>query len=228
MRIIQEDYTTYGSQEDCTLLGMIFKKDDNSNNIEYDRYNFFEQAKAILLRDNTNSRRLQHFVGYNLQQASAPCIHILLPTENKGKFDTISYSETDTYTKNTCTGDGLFQQKSTSSSAVYHLMITSDNSHEVLIIYYWLKAMLVIFSDTTGLYGLLNLVVSGQDVTMQQELTPTHIYHRNLSIQFDFSNTYEFRSLYSGIDAMLFRVCDEFHTDVQNYHSNPIASTPLA
>lgn len=208
---------------------MMFKKDDNDNTIAYDRYNFFDQAKAILLRDNTNVRTLQHFVGYNLDRVSAPCIHILLPTENKGKFDSISLSESNTYERDVCAGDGLFQNKSTSSNAVYHLMITSDNSHEVLIVYYWLKAMLVIFSETTGLHGLLNLVISGQDVTMQQEtVTPPHVYHRNLSLQFDFENKYEYRSLYGKVDAMLFRICDDLHLDVEEYHNKPIATNPLA
>jgi len=228
LRIIQEDYAAYGTQEECTLIGMMFDKDDNNNTIEFDRYNFLKQAKSILLRDNTNSRTLKHFVGYNLEQASSPCIHILLPTENKGKFDAISVDETDTYLRNTCNGDGIFQKKSNSSNSVYHLMITSDNSHEVLIIYYWLKAMLTIFGDTLGLHGMLNATVSGQDVTMQQELTPPHIYHRNLSIQFDYGNTYEFRSLYSKMDAMVFKICDDFSIDVAEYHAKPIATKPLA
>lgn len=217
---MKADYETHSAEPDdsYTLLGLMFKKDDNGNNITYSggKYNFFNQAKAILLRNNDKQRQLEHYIGYNLERQGMPSIHILLPTENKGKFDSIAHSEEDPRVEPDCTAEGaLFAKKSTSHSAVFHLMISSDNSHEVLVIYYFLKSMFTIYSEYVGLSGLLNLTFSGQDITMQQELVPAHIFHRNLSLQFDYQSNSNYRSTATPVTQLSFRMCSDWYLDVQ-------------
>lgn len=227
MNVTQLDYNTYNNTEpDCTLLSNIFKQDDNSNIIKLDKYNFLNQAKSMLLRDNTSSRKLQHYIGYNLERVSVPTIHILLPSDNKGRFDSIGKDETSPYIESSCIQEGdeettppLFQSKKISSSSSFHLMLTSDNSHEVLIMYYWLKAMFTIFHETPELLGLRNLVFSGQDITLQENLAPPNIFHRNLTLTFDYENIYKFRSMYSQVNAMNFLVCTDLHSKLNEYYN---------
>ena len=220
LNIIREDFTTHSSQsvEKCTMLYMLFKKDDNGNDITYSggKYNFYTQAKAILLKTNEKQRKLEHFIGYNLERQGAPSIHILLPTENKGRFDSIGLSEGNLKQRTDCTGNhALFNSKSTTHTSVFHLMITSDNSHEVIIIYYFLKAMFTIYSEYVGLSGLLNLNFSGQDITMQQDLAPSNIFHRNLTLQFDYESNIDFRSnSLSTQGGIRFKMCQDVYLDV--------------
>ena len=75
---------------------------------------------------------------------------------------------------------------SQSFSTTYNLLISSENSLEVLMIYNFLKASFLSLHEHLELYGFQNLKMGGNDIQMQQDLVPTNIYHRSLTISFDY------------------------------------------
>lgn len=220
LKMITDDFTASPSEE-CTILYNIFKLDDNDDELFYSNFNWYQQAKDLLLRTSKSVRRLELNIGYNLQRAAVPSIHILLPTETKGRFDSIGQSESVPFQKPAVAcEDKLWVSKETSHSSVYHLMITSDNSSEVLIVYYFLKYMFTVLNDHLGLKGLLNLSASGQDVNIQQDLASPHIFHRNFSIQFDYANKVVMPFYGSLVNGLSFSICDDFKLDNDEYWKN--------
>jgi len=163
----------------------------------------------MFTRDEENIRELKINIGYNLERLSIPTIHILMPTDSKGAEDSIGLNEFSEFTPGTIdpTTGILTVKKEKSYNAVYHLMITSDNMSEVLLIFYWLRNMIIVFSEHFELLGLRNLQFSGQDINIQQDLTPPHIFHRNLSLQFDYVSEVKIDVSKETINGIKFGFC---------------------
>lgn len=213
-RMILIDYNAAVNKED-SILAQLFKKDDNNNDIIMSNYNYYKQAIAILTRNEENSRLIQFNLGYNMQTNGVPNVHILMPNENRGRIDTIGHSE-DVTIINSQTGETRIE-KTRSNSSMYYLMITSDNSSEVMIIYYWLKAMFLLFHENLELLGLKNLSHAGQDLNLQQDLGGPGIFHRNLSLSFDYESSAKMTVKNDIISNIKFGVCQDFKADFEDY-----------
>lgn len=218
-RMMLLDYSAAVNKDD-SILAQLFKKDDNGNDIMMSNYNYYKQAIAILTRDVENSRLLQVNLGYNMQTQGVPTINILMPNENKGMIDTIGHSE-DVTIINDQTGETVIE-KTRSNAAIYYLMITSDNSSEVMIVYYWLKAMFLLFHENIELLGLRNMSHTGQDLNLQQDLAPPNIFHRNLSLAFNYESSAKMKVKNSIIKGMEFGICQDLKFDFEDYmRKNP-------
>ena len=215
-KIISSDYESKSNKDD-SILAKLFKNDDNGNRIIMSDYDYYKQAVAILNRTDESQRKLHFNIGYNMQRVSVPTIHILMPNENKGRIDTVGHSEETSLNE---AGDIANIQKTRSNSSTYYLMITSDNSSEVMIIYYWLKAMFLLFHENLELLGLMNLNHSGQDLNLQQDLAPPNIFHRNLSLSFDYESSVNINVDLNIINGIKIGICDNFQKDVNDYINN--------
>lgn len=222
LNLLTQDFANYS--ENCTMLYSMFHTDDNNDRIVYETYDWYNQAKSLLLRNQEKARRIEVSMGYNLQRIAVPTIHILLPTETKGRYNTLGASETVPEISQTC-GDKLTITKYSSNSVTYHLMMTSDNSHEVLIMYYFLKYMFNVLAVHFELLGFQNLNFSGQDINMQMDITAPHIFHRNLSMSFDYENVFKFDYNEDLVNGLNFKVCDDFSVDNDEFiHDNELPS----
>lgn len=213
--MVSKDYVDALDKKD-TILYDIFNLDDNGDLMLLGSTdNWFERAKKMFVRDNTKKRMLEVFVGYNLEKNSVPTVHILLPNESKGKFDAISLNDQSEILINQNTNK-LEINKSRTKNSIYHLMVTSDNSTEVLICYYYLQALLLMFSDHFELKGLDNIQISGADVIIQQELSTPHIFHRNLAMAFDYEYHVKTKIPIPTINGFKISVCADLKTDYEN------------
>jgi hypothetical protein len=70
----------------------------------------------------------------------------------------------------------------------YQIMITSTNSTEVTLVYNIMKSMLLMLVDHLDLLGLRCPTFSGNDIVMQDDLTPVPIFHRVLNISFTYEH----------------------------------------
>lgn len=181
-----DDWNLY-TDKTRTILHEVFNKDDNGDVMKIGKFNYLEQAKSIFLKTNNNVRHIEITMGYNLERAALPTIHIILPSESKGEnsigmgegyndydMDDINnqYKETYNYTK----------------QVTYNLLITSDNSSEVILIYHFLNYILVSLKNHIELSGLRNISFGGNDLNFQNELVPTTIFHRSLLFSFYYEN----------------------------------------
>jgi len=220
-KLVIDDYNSFATNEkDKSILWALFKNDDNGNPLVLDKYDYYKQSIAILTRNDENPRHLEIGIGYNMQRLSLPTIHILLPSENKGRFDSIGLSEGEPATVYDPAKSAFIVTKSRTFSTTYHLMITSDNSSEVLTIYYWLRAMMIMFSEHIAIQGMLNMSFSGQDIQMNQDLTPPNIFHRNLSVSFDFESQIKLSISQPLVNKYKMGICADFADDVNDYNNS--------
>lgn len=177
------------TDEKNTLLYHIFKNDINSANLTFNKTDYYQQAKTIfILRNNDSPRKLEVNMGFNLERAHFPTIHIMMPSESPG----MSPIGTNEGYANGIGGTGYgdeYQVYTVGFSAAYSLLITSDNSLEVLLIYILLKSGFIGLKTQMELDGFQNVTFGGSDLMFNSELMPTNIYSRNFNLNFayDFS-----------------------------------------
>lgn len=194
--VINEDWTNKDGvvTEDQTILYHIFGKDLNDNDIQIGDFNYFEQAKEIFLRSESDRRFIGINLGYNLERQGMPTIHLLLPHEssfNQGVGSNEGYA--DYYEdKDSDDNDVVFPTLTHGSNVMYNLFITSENMMEVVLTYHFLKYCMLSLSNHMENGGLQALKFGGSDIQFTPDLLPKHVFHRNFSLEF----TYD----YSAVD----------------------------
>lgn len=214
IKLAATDYNDAPGDKSTSILYNIFKTDDNGEQMVMEgKDDYYKMAVELFGRTEDKVNQLQLNIGYNLQRAAEyPTIHILLPSENKGRIDTLGNNQ-GADPGNTMLNGVLSINKTRSKSAVYNLMITSPNIYEVLIIYYFLHAMLLIFDDNSEFKGLRNMNMSGQDLITQSDLSLPNVFHRNLTMQFDYEYSVKVQVLQTLIGSFGFAVCADFALD---------------
>ena len=171
-----------------SFLYHIFGDNDTDipERLKISTYDFFEQSKTVILRKD-HPRSLKFSLGYNMEKANVPTIHITLPSEspknagigaNEGYEDEIVDKANRKY-KAVFTSD---------YSVTYNLLITSDNMNEVLLIYNWLKCVMLSMHEQVEFRGFQNATFSGSDLSIDEDMVPNHIFCRNFNLAF----TYDF------------------------------------
>lgn len=179
LNLIKIDYEERGDLD--SLLFHYFGVDNSTERkeMEWETFNYFEQAKQLFLNKN-----IEVNLGYNMSVSEIPCIHIILPSES-GK--PLGLGADENYVGyNDGNGSQPVPVYTETFNATYNLIITSPNSLEVILIYNLLRASLISTYYHLELGGLRLPRISGQDINLQGDLTPTHIFHRGLGISFDY------------------------------------------
>lgn len=184
VKVLRKDLEDHPSPtENDSLLYRIMGLDEDSNPLKLNIYNFFKQARKIIsIKDN-----LRIHYGYSLDTTTGVDICILLPSEEA----TTTIGEDEGYLEDTVevAGETYSQQYYTQMfKSDYQLMITSNNSLEVLTVYNVLKSMLLMMVPHLELCGLRNPHFSGRDIVMQDDLSPVPLFHKVLNISFNYEH----------------------------------------
>lgn len=178
-QIIKDDFESEDSEID-TILYHMFGVDENNKELEWETFNYFEQAKELFIK-----RKIEVNLGYNMENSGQGVIHILLPEETGRDF---GIGADENYKPNFITDDSNSQysqpQYNNVYDANYNLMITSENTLEVLLIYNFIKVSFIALNVHLQLSGLQLPKFSGRDVQVQSDLVPTHIFHRSFGLSF--------------------------------------------
>lgn len=138
--------------------------------VEYNGFNYFEQAKELLTRDDLDQRKMGVRVFFDQSRAHLPTVHITLPGETED-LNGLGYNY-----------DGeKFERK---FSSRYSLIVTSDNYSEVIIIYYTIKALLTSGFMSLEEFGLRNIKIGGGDLQLNQDIVPQNVFYRGVFIDF--------------------------------------------
>ena len=180
VKLLRENLIANSKSDEETILYKIIGVDEEKKPLKWNFVNFYKQAKKIILDENNLSVNF----GYNLETSTPICMHIILPSE-QGKMcigaDEGYLSERDK--------EGNYQLYHTEMyETTYQIMITSTNSTEVTIVYHIIKSMLLMLVDQIDLMGLRNPTLSGNDIVMQDDLTPVPIFHRVLNVSFTYEH----------------------------------------
>lgn len=181
LKVVEVDFTSK-LDENETILYQIY------GNNQRGKYNFYEQAKDIFLRGNEHPRKIETRMMFDAQRAHLPTIHISMPSESHGSdgigidegyqeyhINNVNKTFNKTYTR-------MFD-------AQYNAIITSDNSFEVLCIYHLLKSLLIGIFDTIEFTGIRNPKLSGQDLQINSDIVPPHIFIRGVGINCSYEQT---------------------------------------
>ena len=124
-------------------------------------------------------------MGFNINPAELPAIHIILPDENL-EWEGIGWSaELEENEDGTST-----ERKEVSFNTAYNLIILDKNADAVVYIYHILKYLFLSFNVNLELDGFQTLKISGRDLIQQSGLIPVDIYSRNLTLSFKYKREF--------------------------------------
>lgn len=180
LELIRDDFSNQSNEQDTILYKLL-----GTNKLQ--RYSLFEQAKTVFLAKETDPRFLDVQMFFNLKRASIPTIHITLPSEQSGQngigidegfagIDTIGMGESMTTSPN-------YTRR---FDTTYNLIITSDNTNEVILLYHMIRAILIPTFDHLNQIGLENCKLGGRDIQTNNTLVPEHIFMRGISLSFSY------------------------------------------
>lgn len=203
--LLRTDLQENSSDETESILYKILGLDEEEQPIQLNLYNYFKQAKKILLTEHNLSINF----GYNQEVANMISLHILLPSET-GK---VGIGADEGYMNNVDENETLYNGYYTAVyESTYQIMITSNNSAEVNVVYTILKSMLLMLIDQLELFGLRLPSISGNDIVMQDDLTPVPIFHKVLNLTFTYEHNVPQRLQRNIIKkfAYLFRIVEPY------------------
>lgn len=151
-------------------------------------YDYFSNAVSLLTRTNDHPRHVEVHLFFNRERFALPTMHISLPSETSTVDNGIGF---DTDYDNTFFDPELplVETKTRTFSAQYNVVFTSDSTFEVLIMFYWLKACFVGCVDILELNGLQNIVLSAQDIMLNEGIAPPNVFSRALGVQCQYNLT---------------------------------------
>lgn len=185
VKMLRDDLEENKGDETQSLLYKILGLDEQGQALKLNLYDVFKQAKKIV----QTKQNLSVNFGYNQEVANIISMHILLPSE-QGSM-TIGadegYLEDDVFDDD---GNkiGVQQYYTQTYESTYQIMITSNNSAEVNVVYNILKSMLLMLVPHLELMGLRLPTLSGNDIVMQDDLVPVPIFHKVLNLSFKYEH----------------------------------------
>lgn len=175
VRLLRTDLEENAADDTKTILYRLLGVDEDDEPIQMNLYNYFKQAKKII----KNKNNLSVNFGYNQKVVKLLSLHIILPSEQA----TAAIGEDEGYIED---DDRMYLTQTYECN--YQVMITSVNSAEVNVIYNVLKSMLLMLVPQLELLGLRVPHFSGNDIIMQDDLTPVPIFHKVLNIGFKYEH----------------------------------------
>ena len=181
---LRADLAEHAADDTQSLLYKILGTDEQGQPLQLNLYNVFKQAKKIIQTKNNLSVNF----GYNQEVAQIISLHILLPSE-QGKM---AIGADEGYLSDDIVEDGektrVQNYYTQMYDATYQIMITSNNSAEVNVVYNILKSMLLMLVPQLELMGLRLPTLSGNDVVMQDDLVPVPLFHKVINLSFTYEH----------------------------------------
>lgn len=144
-------------------------------------YDCYSQVQELFLKEDAEQRVLDVRLFFDAARAPIPTIHITLPSETGGGDGIgvdVGYEEPefdDVAGEFKLVNNRMF-------NASYNIVISSDNSMEVVMIYHTLRAALISAFEHIELAGLRNPKLSGGDLNINSDLIPPNIFMRVITI----------------------------------------------
>ena len=184
VKMLRSDLAEHAADDTQSLLYKILGTDEQGQPLQLNLYNVFKQAKKIIQTENNLSVNF----GYNQEVAQIISLHILLPSE-QGKM---AIGVDEGYLSDDIVEDGektrVQNYYTQMYDATYQIMITSNNSAEVNVVYNILKSMLLMLVPQLELMGLRLPTLSGNDVVMQDDLVPVPLFHKVINLSFTYEH----------------------------------------
>ena len=174
---VATDFATHQGDPENSFLGRVLM------GIKDHKHDYFVEAKALFVeRGDDNPRGIKTRLFFDANEAAIPTVHITMPQETTGQNSLgagesgLNVYEDDTHKEFTPGRERRFDTN-------YHIIITSDNHREVLIMYHVIRAMMVSALSEVDIAGLENPKLGGQDIRPNENIVPRNIFMRGITLQ---------------------------------------------
>jgi hypothetical protein len=157
----------------------------------FERYNYFEQLKSILIDNNIGHPRFVEIdLMFNAKRESVPSLHIINPSETLGQ-NSLGIGEGEEENRVSIQGGVTYTVPvyTRRFKATYDVVIVSDNSNEVVALYSLLKTMVIATLGELNLQGLENILINGTDLTPYDSLVPKTMYMKVLRLSLEYTTS---------------------------------------
>lgn len=194
LKFLREDYALQ-TDKSTTFLSRVLA----GNSIE--RYDLATQAKQVFIdNDIDNPRFLGVQLMFNMEREGLPTVHITLPSEqtqtggngigsDEGYLEDIIIEEIVDSDDNVTTPYRRNSVYTRRFQSTYNIVITSDNSNEVILIYHTIRALLIALIPSISLSGLENVAFGGQDVQLYAGLANKNMYVRAIAVTLQYETS---------------------------------------
>jgi len=172
---VKLDYNRHGNKNDTLLYhffgGMVNHKMD-----------YFEQAVDLFVgRGEGNPRRIRTRMFFDAEKANIPTVHITNPSDGDGS-NSIGVGEGSCDPTVDEVNGIITPIYSRRFSASYNIVCTSDNASECLLMYNFIRAMLISVFDTLSIAGLENVRITGNELSINPALVPNHLFMKSINL----------------------------------------------
>jgi len=166
-----------------------------TDGLVFQKYNFYEQAKSIFLKDKGNPKYLHVSLGFDVDRHTPPHVHITLAGDqshtnsvavgegNESPFFDDSYLDDEIVST---TVQNVFNRR---YKGTYDVVITTDNSNEGVMLSHIMRGILTSLIPSFSIAGLENLSISMQDLNPYTELVPKGIFVRVIRISLEYESS---------------------------------------
>ena len=179
VKYVRKDLTENKDNEKASIIYRLLGENIDGKPIMMNRWDFFKQAKKIF----TNKNNLSVNFGYNFDVANIIALHIVLPSEQAAES---AIGQDEGYNTIVDDEEMITEFFSQNFQSNYQVMITSNNSSEILTVYHVLKSMLLMIIPHLETMGLRLCKLSGNDIMFKDDLMPNGMFHKVLNISFNY------------------------------------------
>lgn len=185
LNIIRSDYNSNvaAGTESRSLLYILF------NGLQLGKYNIYENVKASIITTPEDPKHIDAVtLSFNKDSKKTPYVYLTLPSENtngnslgigEGDYDEVIYN-------NAYPGQDQYRkQYNRRYNTTYYLVIGSENSNDVMVLYHLFKNMLVTSTNHLALSGIENLSIGGQDLRINTAM-PDSVFTRAITLSFQY------------------------------------------
>lgn len=188
LKVLKTDYNGLASdKKEESLLYLLFA------DLKLDRYGMFDQAVKVFITDIDDPRNIEVGLIFNAKKNKLPSIHLTLPSENEVNTpmsngegyeaninqDLLDVNNEVVEYRSRLVFSRRFQSR-------YNIVITSDNSTEVVLIYNVIKALFISVHNQLSVLDFQNIKLGGADLTINSELVPKNVFMRAFSISLEY------------------------------------------
>jgi hypothetical protein len=180
--LIRSDYEANKATPDDSILAVLFK--DNKAG----KYDFYEQSINLFITKEDNPRNVEARYFFDPSRAGLPTMHITCPSDPDGGQNSIGNIHGEEVQINT--KQGVWKQINTRyTQPTYQIIMSSDNTFEVLTMYNTFKALLIGLFAHLEIDGLQNPHISGGDLYFNEGILPPNVYARGLNLQVEYATS---------------------------------------
>lgn len=165
------------------------------NGIVIDDYDAYRQIVSIIVNTPTGTPRFfKGDIMFNSNKNTPPSFHITLPSESLSDGNSVGSGEwqaTDLEIHNTddTVADVEIPVYTRRIQCIYNVVVTSDNSMEIVMLYAFMRGILISIIPSLHLAGLQNIGFAGNDIQPYNEVGANQLYMRSVSLSLQYETS---------------------------------------